>query len=1006
MRTAIGFIGTKSIGRHAAVWGVLALAGLSTWLGCSDKGDVNPFNPSDVPVNFIGSVTASPSRLNAGNQQSTISVLVIDENGDPVQDIAVRFEAELGAIDSAAVSDASGFARASFTSGSTEGTARVRVYLGSFLKEVLIQIGQGDLVAGASSIIADGSSTTTLTVQVLDDVGQPRIGIPVFFQSSAGFVSPTVFTENDGKAEATLRSIASETDVEATITATTPDPENPTELLVLGDAIVTFRGIRIDMTVDRTTLVADGVDSTFVHVFVKETTSQITVPKVFVSYGTSLGTISSSDSTDATGQSDATLFAGTSAGTAVVVGTIFGALSDTLTVSFTPLTLRILSANPTTLPADGASESSITAILLNASNNPVSDKAITFSTNRGVVTGTAVTGEDGRAVGTLTASDVPDTAVVVAAFGTLRDSVSVPMTSLGLQIPASILIRTASPKIQVAQTGGLETTTLTAEVFNEEGDVIQTGFDVSFRITSGPGGGEYLGAPANGVGPVTVPIEDGTARIAISSGTISGTLEVEATVPPLLSANTRIVVGAGPPDSIGIAVSTLAFPLSGALFSYIVTATVVDRYSNSVEDSTAVFFDVSGDSCGAGQPLPDVAIDGLAFTHNLADCPGVQNIAHGVAVTCLKAPFTTLDQFPNFFISAETAGGDVRTCKNFTSGTPPGDAASIALVSVESSAIGVRGTGQEEASELVFEVRDATGQAVNQDHAVQVEFEFQAQTGGGEYLSPTSVVTDANGLARTTLNSGTLSGIAKVRAKVTGSSPLISSSVVSVAIHGGPPDPAHFSIAANQANIAGRVYFGLEDDITAFVYDVYGNPVPQGTVVYFSTNRGGVTGSSVTDAIGQARATLFSAAPTPTCADTGYAYVQARTIDGSNATIATDARVLFSGPTVLDVAFPATSTFAVPNGGSQTIIFYVGDDCGNPLVASSTITTSLTGSGSLVGDVFISMPDTQSPSATFVTVTVFDTDGTDTLAPANAFVTITVTSPNGSGSLIYGGTVD
>ncbi len=991
---------SRTIRRLAAL---LAVVGIAAWVGCSSKGDVNPFNPSDVPVNFIGSVSASPTRLNAGNQQSVVTVLVVDETGKPVSGVQVRFTAQLGTVDSSSASDTTGIARATFVSGSTEGTARVIVALGSFEKEVLIQIGQGDLVAGSGSIIADGSSTTTITAQVLDNAGQPRIGIPIFFESTGGFITPTVFTENNGSAEATLRSIASRTDVEAVVTAATPSEENPTELTILGDAIVSFRGININATVERTTLVADGVDSTFIHAIVKETTRQVTVPNVYVTYGTTLGTISSSDSTDATGQSDATLFSGTSAGTAIATATIFGALSDTVVVDFTSLTLQLMSANPASLPADGASSSQVTALLLNASNNPIAGKVITFSTTAGVVSGAATTGGDGRAIANLTASASPDTALVIASFGSLHDSISVSMTSLGEQIPSSILIRTASPKIQVAQTGGLETTTLTAEVFNEDGDVIQSGFDVTYRIVSGPGGGEHLGAPANGLGPVDVPIEDGVARIAVSSGTVSGTIEVQATVESLLSTNARIVIGAGPPDSIGIAISNQAFPLSGSLFSYIVTATVVDQYSNTVEDSTAVFFAVSGIGCGAGQPLPDVAIDGLAFTHNLADCPGIQNIAHGVAVTCVKAPYDGLDDFPNFWISAETAGGSVSACKNFTSGAPPGDAASVALSSVQRASIGVQGTGQDQSSELVFEIRDATGQPVNQDHAVTVQFEFLAQPGGGEYLSPVSVSTDANGIARTSLNSGTISGVAKVRAKIAGSSPVISSDVASVAIHGGPPDPAHFSLAAAQANIAGRVYFGLDDDITAFVYDMYGNPVPEGTIVYFSTDRGGVTGSSVTNSIGQAQATLYSAAPVPSCADSGYAYVEARTIDADNDVITTSARVLFSGQTVLDAT---PQSYTVPNGGAQTITFYVGDDCGNPLVQNSTITITISGSGSLVGSVFVVMPDTQSPGATLFTVSVYDADPLDTAAPTSSFVTLTVDSPNGSGSLIIGGTVD
>lgn len=987
------------------------LAGIVVWAGCSDKGSVNPLNPGDVPLNFIGSMNASPRRVNAGDQESVVSVFVVDENGTPVSGIEISFATDIGAVDEMVVTDEEGYARATFTSDATEGTAHVTASLGSYQKEVEIQVGQGGgdggLIAGESSIIADGVSTTSITAQILNDLGQPRSGVAVFFETSAGSITATAFTDGSGEAEATLRSIASGADVEAVVVAKIADPLNAGQFIEIGDTFTTFRGISVSMSVDRTTLVADGEDTTSVRTFVKETTSQVTVPGVVVSYGTTLGSVSNTAMTNGTGLSVGTLYAGVSAGSATITGTVFGVLSDTLEVEFTPLTLAIVGASPTTLPSDGASKAQVTALLLNASNNPISNKSITFSTTAGVITSSALTDDDGKAVAMLTAAFTPGTASVIANFGTLSDTIQVSFTSLGEQIPSSILIRTASPKIQVAQTGGTETTTLTAEIFNEQGDLIQSGFNVEFRISEGPGGGEYLGAPVNGDGPVVVAVEDGAARIALSSGTLSGTVEVEATVPPLLSANTRVVIGAGPPDEISISIGPTSTPLSGALFSYIVTATVVDQYSNTVEDSTGVFFAVAADSCGSGEPLPDVAIDGLAFTYNLADCPGTQNLAHGVAVTCLKAPYESLDEFPNFWISAETSGGTVRTCKNFTSGSEPGPAATIVLQSVEHPAIGVSGTGQNSSSELVFEVRDATGQPVNQDNAVTVDFAFAATPGGGAYLSPISVMTDAQGLARTSVNSGTVAGVAKVRASVAGSSPLIISEVASVVINGGPPDLAHFSLAVERANIPGRILFGVEDKITAFLFDEYSNPVPPGTVVWFSTNMGGITGSATTNDVGQAVATLYTAAPAPTCADTGYAYVTAQTIDEFNATIEASARVLFSGSTQIEVVYPATATFTVPDGGSVPIVFYVGDDCGNPLVAETLISFEYQGSTGFIGDTSIQLSDTQSQGATFYAVTAYDPSPGDLDGPANVFIKITVSnSANGNVSFIYSGTID
>ncbi len=335
-----------------------------------------------------------------------------------------------------------------------------------------------------------------------------------------------------------------------------------------------------------------------------------------------------------------------------------------------------------------------------------------------------------------------------------------------------------------------------------------------------------------------------------------------------------------------------------------------------------------------------------------------------------------------------------------------GVAAAVILKLVETTSIGVSGTGQDQTSELVFEVQDAEGVPIGTAGAVTLTFDFVASPGGGEYLWPASVQTDALGLARTTLNSGTASGVAKVCARVANSLPLIASHVVSVAIHGGPPDPAHFAVVAERVNIEGRVLYGIEDAITAFVYDVWGNPVPPGTAVYFSTNRGGVTGSSVTNDVGQATATLYTASPAPSCADSGYAYVTASTVDQDDQTISTQARVLFSGYTVINRLLPAPAVFTVANGGSEYMLFYIGDDCGNPLVSGTSISITLTGPGTLVGSTNVLLADTQSTGATLFAVTLSDADGTDTDPAQSAVVTVNVSSPNGAAQYFYFGSVD
>jgi hypothetical protein len=105
--------------------------------------------------------------------------------------------------------------------------------------------------------------------------------------------------------------------------------------------------------------------------------------------------------------------------------------------------------------------------------------------------------------------------------------------------------------------------------------------------------------------------------------------------------------------------------------------------------------------------------------------------------------------------------------------------------------------------------------------------------------------------------------------------------------------------------------------------------------------------------------------------------------------------------------YPATATFTVPDGGSVPIVFYVGDDCGNPLVAETLISFEYQGSTGFIGDTSIQLSDTQSQGATFYAVTAYDPSPGDLDGPANVFIKITVSnSANGNVSFIYSGTID
>jgi len=265
----------------------------------------------------------------------------------------------------------------------------------------------------------------------------------------------------------------------------------------------------------------------------------------------------------------------------------------------------------------------------------------------------------------------------------------------------------------------------------------------------------------------------------------------------------------------------------------------------------------------------------------------------------------------------------------------------------------------------------------------------------------------------------------KVKASIEGLG--ISSEAISIAIHGGPPDLEHFSVVPQYANIAGWKMYGLEDAITAFVGDQYGNPVPKGTSVYFSTTGGIIEGSATTDVFGRASVTLLSADPLPvfTALDpsTGYttdvsgycdftspkngngqAIVFAQTVDGLGEHIWTWTPVIFSGCSAILNVNPLI--FDIPNGGSQAFTFSVHDLNGNPLTQGTKISVAAS-VGSVLGDVDVTIPDTRSASWTSFSFVLFDDEAGESDPANSCVVTISVTSEaNGDASSIIMGTLD
>jgi hypothetical protein len=330
------------------------------------------------------------------------------------------------------------------------------------------------------------------------------------------------------------------------------------------------------------------------------------------------------------------------------------------------------------------------------------------------------------------------------------------------------------------------------------------------------------------------------------------------------------------------------------------------------------------------------------------------------------------------------------------------EAAHIEVVSVDPTQIGVVGTGQPEVSTITFEVRDANGIPVDAGHAATLAFEvFSTGETTDATIHPASAVTGQEGRAIATVNAGTISGVVQIQAS-TGE---VNARPIAVAIHSGLPDPLHFSLAFEKVNVAGLVYSGLSDGVTAFVGDKHGNPVSEGTMVWFHTSGGIVGPSAATNAMGTATVTSLTAEPRP--GSDGLVAICAKTVPAPEYvaqygdTVEVCGNVLWSGATTIEVVSP--SVLDVPNGGSVPVRFRVADDNGNPLTEGTTISVETT-AGELFGQTDVTLPDTQSPDLTVFEVLLSD-DDPGTVQTRSIWLTISVVSQNGDAAIFYPGTI-
>lgn len=336
-------------------------------------------------------------------------------------------------------------------------------------------------------------------------------------------------------------------------------------------------------------------------------------------------------------------------------------------------------------------------------------------------------------------------------------------------------------------------------------------------------------------------------------------------------------------------------------------------------------------------------------------------------------------------------GGDT-TISPIDTVSSSGNAAHIEVYGTPKSHIYIHTSGLTETAAINFLVTDSRGIPVDDNHAVTLQFSILNGPDGGEYLFPEEMETQ-NGYAYTVLNSGTLAGTVQLEASVEVDGQIIRTIPIRVVIFGGLPDNEHFSVALERVNIAGRVHFGIIDEVTAFVGDKFSNPVAPGTAVYFYSDYGIVNGSAVTDYMGRATVEFMSAQPLPPYPVTNpFANIKAVTHTDTltQYTIETGSNVLLSDITAPIWVSRDTFSYTILNQPVQ-FNYSVKDVNGHPIVGESQIEVDAS-DGTLYGDVNITLNDTRS-SGPGTTDFAFSWAPGDSLEAPQVYISITVNPP-------------
>jgi len=544
----------------------------------------------------------------------------------------------------------------------------------------------------------------------------------------------------------------------------------------------------------------------------------------------------------------------------------------------------LINPKPVSLPADGESQSEILITVLDATGNPVSDnEAVNISVDHGVLNKRVDYTQNGFVTFIYTSpSSLPNNEVAnihavisngVEAYETINLT-GPPISGIELSIEPESLPMDGQSKATVFATVSLA-----------GGGNVPDGTTVNFSIvgwTAEKGSIEETGLTAGGV-----------ARAILTSGTTSDPVTIRAEAGGRTS---EIVIRY---TRGSMTVSIVPNSILGTGKAYACVTAIPRDVTGNVNENAIVLFQIDNTAMGGFIEYTDVTNDMLTnggtsqFTAQVINGEAKANfiganIGDSVRITAIW------DQNINgTFDTNEVSGYESLDIQ------PPPSFIIIGENSPDPASINIKGTGGVSTSQIVFDVKDSSGQMVSDGY--KILFSINSGPEGGEDIQPSFAYTK-DGKVSTILRSGFKSGPVSIKA-VYYNDTSISTNTSQVAINAGPPVGEEFGISAKFNNISGLYNSFLENQVTINAGDVYGNMIPDNTVISFKTyNTGGLFQPNIAVTLnGIASNTLISTGTNPEPLQ-GFVYLTAEANNGGRTTHITcmavspgDSSIIYAG---------------------------------------------------------------------------------------------------------------